>query len=130
MERDLALCVAVVAEQLNNLVAVLLGHRRVCNLNVELVPSYCAVNDRNAAEGARGPSSLLHQRVVTGLVHRVPATEDAALDHRVEQILLADWTVLFHAVLDALVIVLQLDRVAAPGQGREEGERRGLRKCF
>lgn len=113
VEGHLPLRVAVVAKELHRLVPVFLRHGRLGNLDVELVPRHRRVDYRDAAEGAGGPARLLHKRLVAVLVHSVPAAQDPALKHRIEQILLADRAVLLHAVLDALVVILELHGVAA-----------------
>ena len=64
-------------------------------------------------KSTRGAGGFQDQCTQTVSMHCMSTTQHAALRRRVEKVLLANWTVLMHAALNAAVIISQLYRIAA-----------------
>lgn len=81
------------------------------NLGVQGTQELFHVKDRHGAHGAS--ELVVLQHLVEALqVHRVPASQHGRLPQRIEQVLVADWAVVLHRVLDAAMLVAESDRVA------------------
>lgn len=81
------------------------------NLSIQSPQELVHVEDRRRAYRTR--ELVVLQHLVEALqVHRVPTSENRRLSQGIKQILVADWAVILHRVLDAAMLIAEVNRVA------------------